>query len=94
MALGRLWGVSVGPGNPDWMTVEGIRVIQSVGAIACPQDRQGEPGMAYRIARQHLGDRAVMSLDLPFVTNEDVLERAWHTAAEQVLPILQETHTA
>ena len=88
MALGTLWGVSVGPGNPDWMTVEGIRAIQSVEAIACPQDRQGKPGMAYRIARQYVGDRTVISLDLPFVTDASILEQSWQTAAEQVVPIL------
>ncbi|MEL7083775.1 MAG: precorrin-2 C(20)-methyltransferase [Cyanobacteria bacterium P01_A01_bin.3] len=90
MAIGTLWGVSVGPGNPDWMTVEGIRAIQSVGAIACPQDRQGKPGMAYRIAQQYVGERPVISLDLPFVTDADVLERSWQAAAKQLVPILQQ----
>ena len=90
MALGRLWGVSVGPGKPGWITGEGIRAIQTIGTIACPQDRRGEPGMAYRIARQHLRDRPVMSLDLPFVTDEDELEHAWRYAAQQLLPILRQ----
>ncbi|MEM9567083.1 MAG: precorrin-2 C(20)-methyltransferase [Cyanobacteria bacterium P01_E01_bin.34] len=90
MALGTLWGVSVGPGNPDWMTVEGIRAIQSVAAIACPQDRQGKPGMAYQIAQKYVGERPVISLDLPFVTNTDILECSWRTAAKQLVPILQQ----
>ncbi|MGK7910400.1 MAG: precorrin-2 C(20)-methyltransferase [Synechococcus sp.] len=90
MALGKLWGVSVGPGNPDWITVQGIRAIQSVGAIACPQDRNGDPGMAYRIAQQHVGDRPVLSLDLPFVTDTTTLENAWRSAANRILPILRQ----
>ncbi len=95
MALGTLWGVSVGPGNPNWMTVEGIRTLQSVEAIACPQDRSGAPGMAYQIARQHcedLSDRTVMPLELPFVTNTTILEAAWCKAAEQVLTVIRTGH--
>ena len=90
MALGTLWGVSVGPGNPDWMTVEAIRALQSVDTIACPQDRQGNPGMAYKIARQYVGDRTVISLDLPFVTDTSILEQSWQAAAEQVVSILRQ----
>ncbi|MGK7906500.1 MAG: precorrin-2 C(20)-methyltransferase [Synechococcus sp.] len=88
--LGRLLGIGVGPGNPNWMTIEGVNAIQSVAAIACPQDRQGQPGMAYRIACQQLGDKPLLALDLPFVTDEAVLETAWLAAAEQVLPMLRQ----
>ena len=90
LKVGRLWGVSVGPGNPEWIAVEGMRAIQSVGAIACPQDRQGQPGMAYRIVKQLLGERPVVALNMPFVTDDRLLESAWQQAAEKVLAILRQ----
>ena len=88
--LGRLWGIGVGPGNPAWITVEGIRAIQSVATIACPKDRRGELGMAYRIAREQVRDRSIVALNLPFVTDKQVLERAWQAAAERLLEILRQ----
>ena len=38
MVRGRLFGVGVGPGDPELMTVKAVRVINECGAIAIPTE--------------------------------------------------------
>lgn len=90
IAPGTLWGIGVGPGNPDWLTLEGQRILQSVDGVAVPQNRQGEPGMAWAIARSHLRpEQPVWPLRLPFVTDAITLATAWDAAIATLLPRLE-----
>lgn len=84
--LGTLWGVGVGPGDAEWMTLKGLRILQSVPVVAMPQGRDGNPGMAYRIVQDFLTpDHTLLPLHLPFVLNEDALHQAWAAAAQQLV---------
>ena len=86
---GRLWGVSVGPGDSELLTLKGLRILQTVDVVACPQNRQGEPGMAYTIVKSHLRpEQTILPLDLPFVRDPVQLQQAWTAAGERLVPLL------
>ena len=86
---GRLWGVSVGPGDSELLTLKGLRILQTVDVVACPQNRQGEPGMAYTIVKSHLRpEQTILPLDLPFVRDPVQLQQAWRLAGERLVPLL------
>ena len=86
---GRLWGVSVGPGDSEWLTLKGLRILQTVDVVACPQNRQGQPGMAYTIVKSHLRpEQTILPLDLPFVRDPVQLQQAWTVAGERLVPLL------
>ena len=53
MSAGRLFGVGVGPGDPDLMTVKARRIIESVEVVAYPIARRG-PGVARRVVEPYL----------------------------------------
>lgn len=90
MNLGTLWGIGVGPGDGEWLTLKGLRIIQSVDIIAVPQNNQGQPGMAYKIVRDFLSaEQTILPLYLPFVRDKDHLEQAWQKAASQLVPYLK-----
>lgn len=83
--LGQLWGIGVGPGNQEWLTLEGLRVLQSADVVACPQNNRGEPGMAHGIVQSYLRpEQTLMPVHLPFVRDPIRLQQAW-TAAGQTL---------
>ncbi|MEM7796691.1 MAG: precorrin-2 C(20)-methyltransferase [Cyanobacteria bacterium P01_C01_bin.118] len=86
---GRLWGISVGPGDSELLTLKGLRILQTVDVVACPQNRQGEPGMAYTIVKSHLRpEQTILPLDLPFVRDPVQLQQAWRLAGERLVPLL------
>ncbi|MEO1179537.1 MAG: precorrin-2 C(20)-methyltransferase [Cyanobacteria bacterium J06636_28] len=86
---GRLWGVSVGPGDSELLTLKGLRILQTVDVVACPQNRKGQPGMAYAIVKSHLRpEQTILPLDLPFVRDPVQLQQAWRLAGEKLVPLL------
>ena len=38
---GIFYGVGVGPGDPELMTVKALRVLKQCPVLACPQTRSG-----------------------------------------------------
>jgi precorrin-2 C20-methyltransferase/precorrin-3B C17-methyltransferase len=70
---GRLFGIGVGPGDPELMTLKAARLIAAADVVAYPVARHGR-GMARRIAADHLRDGQVeIALTYPVTT-----ERADH----------------
>jgi len=88
--LGKLWGIGVGPGDRDWLTRQGQQILQTVPIVAFPQNRDGQPGMAYQIIREFLQpEQHLLPLHLPFVTDRATLTTAWNQAINQLLPYLE-----
>ena len=50
---GILYGVGVGPGDPDLITLKALKILQSVPVIAYPAPEVGD-SMARQIADQHI----------------------------------------
>lgn len=55
---GTLYGIGVGPGDPELMTVKAVRILQSAPVIAYPAADDGDSS-ARQIAAQFLPDGAV-----------------------------------
>lgn len=88
---GILYGISVGPGDPELITLRGLRLLQSVPVVAFPLGVGGKPGMAQEIVAQWLHSEQVqLALHFPYVQDEAVLASAWHVAAEQVWHYLKQ----
>ncbi|HVW46824.1 MAG TPA: precorrin-3B C(17)-methyltransferase [Solirubrobacterales bacterium] len=67
---GRLFGVGVGPGDPDLLTVKAQRIIGAVDVIAYPNARHGR-SVARGIAAPHFrGDQIEVALEYPVTTEE------------------------
>lgn len=89
-SLGQLWGVSVGPGDPELITVKGLRRLQRSPIVAFPAGRHGAPGMAERIVQPWLRpEQQRLPLQFPYVRDEAALAEAWQRAAAQVVAYLE-----
>jgi precorrin-2 C20-methyltransferase/precorrin-3B C17-methyltransferase len=65
---GRLFGVGIGPGDPDLMTVKARRAIEAAGVVAYPTARHGN-SVARRIAAPFLrADQVEVALTFPVTT--------------------------
>ena len=91
MANGILYGVSVGPGDPELITIKGLRSLQQAPIVAFPQGIQDKPGIAQQIITPWLrSDQQQLPLHFPYVQDLEVLMRAWQLAAKQVWEYLQQ----
>jgi precorrin-2 C20-methyltransferase/precorrin-3B C17-methyltransferase len=86
---GRLFGVGVGPGNPELVTLKAQRIIATADVVAYPKARRGT-GVARRIAGPFLREHQIeLPLTYPVTTEqtddyERLLRAFYDDAAEHV----------
>lgn len=78
---GTLYGVGVGPGDPELLTLKAVRLIRECAVIAVPDSRGGGQA-ALDIVREHIGDRTVLSVPLPMTRDEAELAASREAAAD------------
>lgn len=85
MKAGKLYGISVGPSDPELITVKGLKLLQAASVVAFPLGVGGKLGMAEQIVAGWLSNSQIqLALAFPYVQDEAVLTAAWQKAAEQV----------
>ena len=89
--LGTLYGIGVGTGDPELMTIKGLRHLQNAPVVAYPAGINGKLGMARETVSQWLRPEQIqLALKFPYVRNREILSRAWQDAALQVWQYLQQ----
>jgi len=88
--MNTLYGLGIGPGAPDLLTLRATDVLRRVPTVVGPRPRKGEESLAASIARPHIqpGSR-LEELVFPMVRDPTVLRRAWLEAAGQILSWLE-----
>ncbi|OKH20150.1 precorrin-2 C(20)-methyltransferase [Hydrococcus rivularis NIES-593] len=85
MQIGILYGISLGTGDPELITVKGLRLLQKASVVAFPAGLGGKPGIAEQIASPWLdANQQKLALHFPYVQDEAVLQQAWQEAAKRV----------
>ena len=91
MKLGKLYGVSVGTGDPELITVKGLRILQSSQIVAFPKGINNRPGIAQNIISSWLQPhQQTLPLEFPYVQDTQLLQIAWKKAAQKVWHYLQQ----
>ncbi len=88
---GTLYGVSVGPGDPELITLKGLNLLKQTPVVAFPAGIDGKPGIAEGIISQWLNpQQQQLPLHFPYVRDETELTQAWQQAAHTVASYLQQ----
>ncbi|PIE82899.1 MAG: precorrin-2 C(20)-methyltransferase [Candidatus Contendobacter odensis] len=77
---GTLYGVGVGPGDPELLTLKAVRIIRSVPVIAYPATLQGS-AQARDIAAQWLGTQQEIPISMPCMLDRTLVNEGYDTAA-------------
>ncbi|MCD8074894.1 MAG: precorrin-2 C(20)-methyltransferase [Lachnospiraceae bacterium] len=83
---GILYGVGVGPGDPELMTIKAARLIRENEVIALPGENARET-VAYQIAVQavpELSEKQLLSLDMPMTHDRALRDRRHDEAADEI----------
>jgi precorrin-2/cobalt-factor-2 C20-methyltransferase len=84
VAPATLYGVGVGPGDPELLTLKARRVIATVPVIAYPRTESGD-SLARRIAAPHLPPGIVeLPVALPMAVDREPAQGAYDSAARAI----------
>jgi precorrin-2/cobalt-factor-2 C20-methyltransferase len=88
--LGTLYGIGIGPGDPDLITFKGVRLLSGCRHVVVPKAKSTAPSVALGIIRPHLNPAArIHELLFPMVTDQEELEARWNDSAQKVAEMLQ-----
>lgn len=86
---GTLYGIGVGPGDPDLITLKAVKTLHKVDVVLAAASTKNEASLALSIAAPHLAPGAqTLRLDFPMTRDAAVLAAAWRANAEAVAEIL------
>lgn len=89
---GTLYGVGVGPGDPELVTVKAYRLMETSPVIAYPNKRMGGKSYALEIVELYVDptEKTMLGLVFPMTKDEDVLQRHWADTVAKVWSYLSE----
>ena len=83
---GKLFGVGVGPGDPELLTIKALRLIEEADIIAVPDSGVKESvalGIVKKIVPQ-VDEKEILSIYMPMRREKEILEAAHKTGAMQL----------
>jgi len=85
---GKLYGIGVGPGDPELLTIKAVNTINKCSVIAVPKTGKGER-TAFSIVEQYLGGKEL--LECRFAMDRDMAKRkeARQAAANEIVQFLE-----
>jgi len=90
MKTGTLYGIGIGPGDPDLVTFKGVKVLGKCPHVFVPKARQDAESLALKIARRHLHTEAkIHEILFPMTTDKKELEARWEESARQIAEVLE-----
>ncbi|HHW47631.1 MAG TPA: precorrin-2 C(20)-methyltransferase [Clostridiaceae bacterium] len=82
---GKLYGVGVGPGDPELVTLKAKRILETVDYIAIPKTASDKESVALSIVEGVLDmKKAILELFFPMSFDSEVLEKSWSNSVSEV----------
>ncbi len=86
--IGILYGIGVGPGDPDLITLKAVQVLSRIPHLFASCSTKNSYSLALNIVRRHLNGAGIERLPFPMTRDPEVLQGAWETNAGRVLEVL------
>ncbi len=90
--IGTLYGIGVGPGDPELLTVKAFRRLKEAHVIAYPKKTNGSKSYAQQIVDAYFSsvEKEMLGLVFPMTKDENVLREKWNETVETVWTYLRE----
>ena len=91
---GKLYGIGVGPGDTELLTLKAARILKTVPVIFTPKSSKEKDSIALSIVKPILKERndykrlMLVTPIFPMIENKDELEKIWTSASEMIAQYL------
>jgi len=90
MKTGTLYGIGVGPGDPELITLKAAKILSQCHHVFAPASERARESIALSIARHHLRpDAKIVSIEFSLTADRSDLSARWARAASQVAAVLR-----
>ena len=92
---GMIYGIGVGPGDPELMTLKAVRLLREVDVIAIP-GKEKETCTAYQIALgavPEIDEKEIIPVVFPMTKNESVLKESHEAAVKSLSALMDQGKT-
>ena len=87
---GQLFGIGVGPGDPDLITQKAVKILKQVDLVFAAASTKNNHSLAVNIAREHIPDgAAVKLLRFPMTRDKSETRKAWKEHARTIITELE-----
>jgi precorrin-2/cobalt-factor-2 C20-methyltransferase len=85
---GKFFGVGVGPGDPELITIKAAKTLKTADVISIPKAHADKPSLALATVKQVLEERdsapEVLELVFPMTKDKEELEKRWSKNANMI----------
>lgn len=91
LRTGVLYGVGVGPGDPELLTLKAVRALKAADVIAIPKSKEESDSIALSIVKGavDITNKETVELMFPMTKDKEVLRRAREDAAAAIADRLE-----
>lgn len=90
MSEGLLYGVGIGPGDSELLTLKALRILKENNVLAVPQTK-GEKNTALDIVSDviDISDKEILYIDFPMTTDKKLLTESHKKSAQLIISYLK-----
>lgn len=83
---GKIYGIGVGPGDPELLTLKAYRILQDVDILCVPKSKAEKDSLALSIVSGALNKQfEVLELLFPMTHDKQVLKEHWDAATDRMV---------
>lgn len=95
MTMGVFYGIGIGPGDPDLITLKAAKILSDCRTVFVPKSGEAEKSLALAIAGRHLHPQSeIHELVFPMTRDREKLRKSWTDNARQVAEVLEQGRDA
>lgn len=89
MKYGKFYGIGVGPGAPELLTLRGKEILETCPHVFVPKARIKSESVALAIAGKFVGEKSqVHEVVFPMVSDKEELQSHWDDCARQIADVI------
>ena len=86
---GHFWGIGVGPGDPELLTLKAARVLREAGVVMAPKAKGRGESAALQAVKSLVEPSKLRVYDFPMTRDPQELARCWREVAAEIAGLVR-----